>query len=324
MGNVVVQHISEEADMSTFVKRLHIGGEGAIIKPNWTTWDYGFYSDPESLDVLLAHISGKKYVLESYMYGRTDQTIPITADNAKANWEYLRQQDAYFLKHTGMGEILAKHDAEYINITEEWWSNRTVPASDIQEIVEQRYPPIAHQELYGMIPEKLMQLRHLPFISYAKIKYTVPTVANFSTFAMKNMFGLIPVPHREQYHGTDFDTGLSRSIVDILTIYAALFTIIGINEGIYHIPVTREAGKNPYTMIWTEYDVIENAGLILGSDDLVTLDAVTNKMVGIEPESRSILKIGEEVFGQWDRNELTSITDAMYDVFRETPNKGII
>lgn len=37
MGNVVVQYISEKADMSTFVKRLHIGEEGAIIKPNWTS-----------------------------------------------------------------------------------------------------------------------------------------------------------------------------------------------------------------------------------------------------------------------------------------------
>ena len=39
-------------------------------------------------------------------------------------------------------------------------------------------------------------------------------------------------------------------------------------------------------------------------------------MVGIDPESRSILKIGEEIFGQWDRNELTGITGAMYAVFR--------
>ena len=50
----------------------------------------------------------------------------------------------------------------------------------------------------------------------------------------------------------------------------------------------------------SDKDVIENTGLILGSEDLVTLDAVTNKMVDIDPETRSILKIGEEVFGQWD------------------------
>jgi uncharacterized protein (DUF362 family) len=316
MRKVIAQHISEETDMSRFLEHLDMNGEGAVIKPNWTSWDYGFYTDPETLDVLLSQISGKKYVIESYMYGRTDGTIPITAENAKAHWDYLRQQDAYFLEHTGMGKILTKHNAEYINITEEWWSNRTVPASDIRQIVEKHYRPVAHPELYGMIPEKLMQLRHLPLISYAKIKYTVPTVANFSTFSMKNMFGLIPVPHREQYHGADFDTGLSRSIVDILTIYTSLFKVIGMNEGIYHIPVTREEGKNIYSMLWTEYDVIENAGLILGSEDLVTLDAVTNKMVGIDPETRSILKIGGEVFGQWDRNGLNVITDAMYELFR--------
>lgn len=316
MRKVVAQHLLEDNDLSGFLKQLHISGEGAIIKPNWTSWDYGFYTDPETLDVLLSNISGRKYVVESYMYGRTDGTIPITAENAKANWEYLQQQDTYFLNHTGMGKILDKHDVEYINITEEWWSNRTVPAGEIQKIVESQYQPIAHTELYGTIPEKLMELRHLPIISYAKIKYTVPTVSNFSTLSMKNMFGLIPVPNRESYHGADFDAGLSRSIVDMLTIYTSIFRVIGMNEGIYHIPVTREAGKNQYSMLWTEYDVIENAGLILGSEDLVTLDAFTNKMVGIDPATRTILKIGEEVFGEWERNELNFITNAMYNVFR--------
>jgi hypothetical protein len=127
---------------------------------------------------------------------------------------------------------------------------------------------------------------------------------------------LIPVPNREYYHGSDFDMGLSRSIVDIVTIYKALFRVVGICEGIYHIPLTREEGKNKYKMIWTDYDVIENAGLILGSEELVTLEAYINKLIGLDPDKRSILKIGEEVFGKWDRDELKYISEDRCEALR--------
>jgi hypothetical protein len=32
-------------------------------------------------------------------------------------------------------------------------------------------------------------------------------------------------------------------------------------------------------MIWTECDVIENTGIILGSEDMATLDVYANKLV---------------------------------------------
>jgi uncharacterized protein (DUF362 family) len=316
MRKVIDATIKDRNDMKAFLDHFNLGGEGVVIKPNWTSGDYGFYTDVESLEPLLDAIQGKKYIVESYMYGRTDNTIKINAENALENWEWLKEQDQKFLEKSGLGKLLQKYDAEYINITEEWWSGRTVDAGTVQNIVESRYKPISHQELYGTVPEKLFELRNLPLVSYAKIKYTLPSVTNFASFSMKNLFGLIPVPNRESYHGSDVETGLSRSIVEIMTIYKALFRVVGICEGIYHIPVTREAGKNPYQMIWTDYDVIENLGIILGGDDLVTLDAYLNSLVGLEVDKRTILKIGEAVFGRWDRDELQYITDDRREAFR--------
>lgn len=315
MRKVFEATIKSQEDMKAFLGNFNLGTEGVIIKPNWTSGDYGFYTDVESLEPLLAAIEGKKYIVESYMYGRTDGTIKIDGNNGYENWKWLKEQDQMFLEVSGMGELLKKYDVEYINITEEYWSGRIIQGDIIQEIVESQYKPINHKELYGMIPEKLFELRNLPMISYAKIKYNVPTISIFATLSMKNLFGMIPIPNREFYHGSDFDMGLSRSIVDIDTIYKALFKVVGICEGIYHVPVTREEGKNRYKMLWTEYDVIENLGIIFGSEDLVTLDAYLNKLVGIDPEKRSILKIGEEVFGQWDRNELSYITDKIQRLF---------
>ncbi|MBN2221923.1 MAG: DUF362 domain-containing protein [Vallitaleaceae bacterium] len=316
MRKVMEANITTQEDMNTFLGKFDLGNQGVIIKPNWTSGDYGFYTDVESLEPLLAAVKGKKYIVESYMYGRTDGSIKIDGTNGLENWEWLKEQDQKFLKDSGMGALLKKYDAQYINITEEYWSGRVVPAEEIQQIVESKYKGIHHKELYQMVPTKLYELRNLPLISYAKIKYNVPTVSIFATLSMKNLFGMIPIPNREFYHGSDFDMGLSRSIVDIDTIYKALFRVVGICEGIYHVPVTREEGKNKYKMLWTEYDVIENLGIILGSEDLVTLDAYINKLVGLDPEKRSIMKIGEEVFGEWDRDELKYITEEQQNVFK--------
>ncbi len=316
MRKVIHSYIKDKADMKAFLDNFNLGSEGVIIKPNWTSRDYGFYTDAESLELLLSNIEGKKYIVESYMYGRTDGSIKMDSSNGFENWEYLKEQDRRFLEISGMGELLQKYNAEYINITEEWWSGRTAASSEIQKIVEEKYKPVNHTELYGMVPEKLLELRNLPLISYSKIKYTLPSVTNFSSLAMKNIFGLIPIPNREYYHGSDFDSGLSRSIVDILTIYKALFRVIGICEGIYRIPVTREEGKNKYKMLWTDYDVIEDMGIILGSEDIVTLDAYTNKLIGLNTETRAVLKIGEEVFGKWDRDEVGYITEEMIKPFK--------
>lgn len=316
MRKVIHSYINNIADMKAFLENFNLSDEGVIIKPNWTSQDYGFYTDTESLEPLLSNIGGKKYIVESYMYGRTDGTIKIDSTNAFQNWEYLKEQDHRFLETSGMGEMLNKYNTEYINITEECWAGRAADSSEIQRIVENKYKPINHTELYGMIPQRLMKLRHLPFISYSKIKYTLPSVSNFSSLSMKNIFGLIPVPNREFYHGSDSDSGLSKSIVDILTIYKALFRVVGICEGIYRIPITREDGKNKYKMLWTDYDLIENMGIIIGSNDVVTLDAYTNKLIGLNTDTRAVLKIGEEVFGKWDRNELDYITEDMIRPFK--------
>jgi uncharacterized protein (DUF362 family) len=316
MRKVIDTAVKNNNDMKVFVNEFNLGSEGVVIKPNWTSGDYGFYTDVQSLEPLLAAIDGKKYIVESYMYGRTDSSRKINSTNGFENWDWLKEQDQKFLETSGMAKLLEKYNAEYINITEEWWSGRVMNAEDIQKIVESKFQAVNHKELYGMIPEKLFNLRHLPLISYSKIKYNLPEVSNFSSFSLKNLFGLIPVPNREYYHGSDSEMGLSRSIIDIVTVYKALFRVVGMCEGIYRIPVTREEGKNKYKMIWTEYDIIENLGLILGSKDLVTLDAYVNTLVGIDTDKRSILKIGEEVFGKWDRDELKHITKDRIEKFR--------
>ncbi len=316
MSGVLTAQIQSRGDMAQFLNRIGKFDQGIVIKPNWTSGDYGFYTDAEAMELLLRELSGPIYVVESFMFGRTDGTIEIRPDNGREHWEWLREQDKRFLAESGIGELLERYDAEYINVTEEWWSGRCMPEEEIRSRVESRYAPIRHKELYNGVPRRLYELRHLPFVSYAKFKYNDPDVSNFSSFSMKNVFGMIPVPNREFYHGADQDIGLSRSIIDIVSIYRSLFEMYGIVEGVYKIPVTRKDGENRYEMIWTEYDVIEDAGIIIGSQDLLTLDAYANKLVGIDPDTRAFLRFGSEVFGQWNREELSKITPSMKAIFR--------
>ncbi len=312
MASVIVQNVHENPDLSGMLDALGISGSGTLIKPNWSTPDPGFYSDAEGMDTLLSAIPGKKYVIESYMYGRTTDHKRITPDNGKEHWEWFREQEADFLQQTGIAAVLRKHEAESINITEEYWSGRTVDPETIRELVETQFPPVKALELYGMIPSKLYALRHLPMISFAKIKYQVPNVGRYSTFSLKNLFGLIPVPNRHYYH----DIGLPQSIMDIAKIYKSLFGIVGIVDASRHIAVYREPGKNKYKMIFTEYDLIENTGLLLAGKDLVTLEAYINRMIGQEPELHEVLSLAKETFGNWDEKEIDCIPDELLAIFR--------
>lgn len=54
MRKVIDTNIKNQNDMKTFLKQYNLGSEGVSIKPNWTSGDYGFYTDVESLEPLLA------------------------------------------------------------------------------------------------------------------------------------------------------------------------------------------------------------------------------------------------------------------------------
>jgi uncharacterized protein (DUF362 family) len=317
MGKVTARFVRTEEEASRFIQDLNLGGQGVIIKPNWTSPDYGNCTDAQTLEWFLSRIPGPKYVIEGYIWARNDNSRSINVDNVDQNRDWIREQDRWFLRTSGIDKVLEKYDAPYINITEEFWQGRTMAAGEIQALVEAKYPPIEHDELYGAIPQKLFALRNLPLVSLAKIKYRFSPTP-YATLSMKNLFGLIPDVDRHPYHGDEQDSGLSRSIVDINTIYRALFRVVGVNEAIHQGQIMRDGGQ--YNCLWAEYDTVENLGLALSSEDLLTLDAFTNRMVGIDPEARHILQIGSQVFGEWDRDVVAAVPSEMSALFpKESP-----
>src|SRR6202023_2330758 len=104
-------------------------------------------------------------------------------ENASFDWEtearqnraWIRQQDAEYLRRTGLCDVMARHGAQYLNVTEAYWDEGCA-------------------EPAGFVPQALMQYLGCPLISFAKFKG--PTRLSIS-----NLFGLIPAPLRSARHG---------------------------------------------------------------------------------------------------------------------------
>jgi len=270
---VVIAKVANITGMKQFLKRLKIRGKGFVIKPNWS--NANTFTSAKTLGLLFNCLEGKKTIIESYTAWRNElNTGPepqevVTPANAKRKWKWIREQDDWFLKHSGIKTVLRKHDVQYLNVTEEVWTGRTAPNAEVKKIVERKFSPVGNEEMYGLVPQRIYHLRSCALISLNLSRKT-REVMSLST---KNLFGLIPDPARYgKWHGEN-DALLPQSIVDINKIYRSLFTpCYWINE-------------------------IKDRDLLVGSENSVLADAVTATFTGVDPEAVVYLQAASKVFG---------------------------
>jgi len=276
IGEVVVDKVTNAEDMKLFAKELNIRGKGFVIKPNWS--NANTYTSAEDLDFLFNCIKGEKTVVEGYTAWRNELNTGIeprdfiTPQNAKRKWKWIKKQDAWFLRYSGIEKILEKHDVEYINVTEEVWNKRTVAKQVIQKKVEERFSPLENKEMYGFVPKKVYDLSGHSLISVNMSRIT----REIMSLSTKNLFGLIPDPARYgKWHGEN-DSLLPQSIVDINKVYRSLFKpCFWINE-------------------------IVDRQLLVGSENSVQADALTASIVGVDPKKIAYLQLASKVFGEYD------------------------
>ncbi len=304
--------IQGSADLAALLEEFDLGEGPFVIVPNWHCTQEGYGTDAQTLRYLLEVLPGEKIVIEAYDAGRTDDPSRFSGldlDEAQKHWEYLKEQDRIFLRTTGIGEVLEEHGAEYLNITEEVWGQRVADATKVQTFVEQHYGSVSHKELCGMVPQRLWELRGQSLINYAKMKAGRIETGMFFSLSMKNLFGLIPVPNRESYHGSQ-DQGLSSSIVDTNIIYCSLFRVISICEAIRNTRLSSQAS------FVDEHALVKDLQLAVASDNLVELDAFLVTVLGDIPENRHFLQIGSEVFGSWNSDSFPSLPSGIADRLR--------
>jgi len=276
INEVVLARVADIGGFRRFVDDLDVRGDGYVIKPNWS--NAYTYTSAETLDLLFSLLNGDKTVVEGYTAWRNELNAGpepkdfITPRNARKKWKWIREQDEWFLRHSGIEKVLKKHGVEYVNVTEEVWSRRAVPGEEIRGAVEINFDSVKNQEMYGFVPEKVYNLRGRALISLNFSRGT-REMASLST---KNLFGLIPDPARYgKWHGPN-DSLLPQSIVDINKIYRSLFKpCFWINE-------------------------IKHRELFVGSDNSVEADALTARILGIAPKKIGYLRLAAEVFGGYD------------------------
>ena len=181
---------------------------------------------------------------------------------------WIRQQDSEFLRRTGLAQVIARHGAQYLNVTEAWWDGACAPEEHVRAALGN--VALHHPDLAGFVPSILMELRGTPMLSLARLKG--PTRLGIS-----NLFGLIPHPMRSAWHGPNI-TFFSSVCCDLARLYGSLFPLFGLVEAFES--AVRWDRKGLYRSRWGNYDLVLTDGLFTLSEGLAGADLIASRLQG--------------------------------------------
>jgi len=280
-------HLKTDVDREGFLDLLGVLDlkPPLIVKPNWGTSHC--FNEAEMLDWVLDAVGGEALVVESYGWARCKEYLRGEGMGSKKRGD-LRRSDEWFLRYSGIGEVLERHGVEYMNVTEENWGHRTAAPEEVKGLVEAKYEPVAMEEMYGFVPERLLEMRGADLLSLAKLKMWLPPFR--VSLTVKNFFGMIPGPGRLKYHGKE-NSRINQSISDIYKIYESLFDVKGVIEAVFSASVAESLQK---------VNIHENPGFASASKQPLELDAVMAALLGLDPYELEYLKHASGIFGEWD------------------------
>jgi hypothetical protein len=261
LDKTTISKITSQSEMDEFVNSLNFKSDTVIVKPNWVEAAAGTHTEAKVLDLFFGSLKNKKiYLIESYTFWRHQQYFEKQQDafsskeaqfeTGIAHWDFYKQADEWFLQHTGIGEVLKKHNATYINVTNELWANRQSPIE--------------------LIPQAIYDLKGSDFISFAKLKGDADYGA---TLSIKNLFGLYPDPTRLAKYHADSETHLAHHIIHINKIYKELFNCHFVVEGIYTATSFDWANKENTKTFFDQQ-------VIIGGPDAIQVDDTALKVIG--------------------------------------------
>jgi hypothetical protein len=279
-GAGVIARISDRSRMSCLLERIlpSVKPDRVLVKVTWHGYATGTYTDPAALDLLLGALPAPAIVLEGHTSSRNTEDAAFNWETeARENRAWIRQQEAQYLHRTGLADVMNKHDAQYVNVTEAYWDE----GRDVA----------ARTDTLSYIPEALFPYAGCPMISFAKFKG--PT-----RLAISNLFGLIPDPLRSSWHGPNI-TYFVRVCCEIAKAYGAFFPLSGVNEALYS--AVRWNRKGLYRSHWGNYDLISNAGYVAASVNLVTADILASRLQGQDVNRSAFFDVVRAELG-WDES----------------------
>ena len=259
----------EPAPLAEILARVLPRAERYLVKVTWHGYAQGTFTGPAALDLLLGALPGRAVILEGHTSSRNVGGLDIEWEaDAVKHRAWIRQQDTEFLHRTGIAEVIARHKAQYLNVTEAWWDGACAASEEVQTALGDL--TLQNPELAGFVPAALMELRGTPLISFARFKG--PT-----RLGLSNLFGLIPHPLRTAWHGAAI-TDFAAVCCDLARIYGSLFPLFGFVEGIES--AVRWDRKGLYRSRWGNYDLVLTDGLFTLSEGLVGADLLASRLQG--------------------------------------------
>ena len=264
--------------------------ERILVKVTWHGYASGTYTDPAALDLLLGALPAPAIILEGHTSRRNLEDASFDWESeAREHRAWIRQQDAEYLRRTGLAAVLAKHSAEYVNVTEAHWDEACAAPACIEKLLAEKGIALRHSELLGYVPQVLLPYLGCPMISFAKFKG--PTRLGIS-----NLFGLIPDPLRSSWHGPNI-TYFARVCCNLAKLYGALFPLSGINDALYS--AVRWNRQGLYRSRWGNYDLISDAGYATASGNLITADILASRLQGQDVHRSAFFDVVKAELG-WD------------------------
>jgi hypothetical protein len=275
--------------------------ERVLIKVTWHGYATGTYTDPAALDLLLGALPAPAIILEGHTSSRNLGGADFDWETeARQNRAWIRQQESEYLRRTGLSDVLARHGAQYVNVTEAWWDEACVCRCDIDHILADLGVALHHGELADFVPQALLPFRDSPLISFAKFKG--PTRLGIS-----NMFGLIPAPLRDAWHGPNI-TWFARVCCDLVKLYGGLFPLFGIVEGLFS--AVRWNRQGLYRSRWGNYDLTLNAGYLTASRGLVAADLLASRLQGQDVQASAFFDVVRQELG-WDPSATENLPESV-------------
>lgn len=268
IGPHLVGRARDSAALAEVFERVLPKSDRYLVKVTWHGYAQGTFTSAAALDLLLGALPGKAILLEGHTSSRNAGGLDIEWEaEAEKHRTWIRQQESEFLRRTGITEVLAKHNAQYLNVTEEWWDGQCAPADAVLAAVGE---PLQNPDLAGFVPSVLMEHRGTPLISFARFKG--PTRLGIS-----NLFGLIPHPLRTSWHGAAI-TDFAEVCCDLARIYGSLFRPFGLVEAFESAIRWNKQGL--YRSRWGNYDLVPTDGLFTFSEGFAGADVLASRLQG--------------------------------------------
>jgi sirohydrochlorin ferrochelatase len=283
IGAGIIAAVTDCGRMSNVLEQILPAGkpERVLVKVTWHGYATGTYTDPAALDLLLSALPAPAIILEGHTSSRNLEKAGFDWETeAQENRAWIRRQDAEYLRRTGLAAVMAKHHAQYVNVTEAYWDEGGETAA------------------CDYVPRVLLDYTGCPMISFAKFKG--PT-----RLAISNLFGLIPDPLRSAWHGPNI-TYFARVCCNLAKLYGAHFPLCGLNEALYS--AVRWNRKGLYRSRWGNYDLIPDAGFVAASSNLVAADILASRLQGQDVNRSAFFDV---VRAELDWDEESAAADSL-------------